>query len=183
MTQNRSRDDLIRFLDYMGEKGLVPPATASARRTAASKVLSVLSDDEAKDIIEVDLDDVMSRFDNRNRHKFTPESLQAYRSRLKAALRDFRAYSSNPVNFRPRGQIRVKLRPPPERQKAVNDAVEQSGLVAQDAVSTLELPNVSVLPIPLRQNLTVRVVGLPFDLTPAEAKKIANIVLAHAIDG
>lgn len=182
MTQNRSRDDLIRFLDYMGEKGLIPPATASARRTAASKVLSVLSEDEAKDIIEVDLDDVMSRFDNRNKHKFTPESLQAYRSRLKTALRDFRAYSANPVNFRPQGQLRIKQRPQPERQKVASDGVNQVNPIKPEADLALELPNVSVFPIPLRQNLTVRVVGLPYDLTPAEAKKIANIILAHAIE-
>lgn len=46
----------------------------------------------------------------------------------------------------------------------------------------VDLPNVNQLPIPLRQNLTVRVFGLPYDLTAAEAKKIANIILAHAIE-
>lgn len=181
MAQNRSRDDLIRFLDYVGDKGLIPPATASARRTAASKVLAVLSDEEAADVLQVDLDDVMSRFDNLNKHRFTPESLQAYRSRLKAALRDFCSYSENPVNFRPQGQTRSSKKLPPERSRGAADNVKAAGSVRHDAVTTMELPNVSVLPIPLRQDLTVRVVGLPFDLTPSEAKKIANIILAHAL--
>lgn len=180
MAENRSRDDLIRFLGYVGEKGLIPSATASARRTAASKVLSVLSEEEATDIIGVDLDDVMAKFDNLNKHRFTPESLQAYRSRLKAALRDFQSYSENPVNFRPQGQTRGKQKGQPERLRATSVNVKPTVNTEGGPLSTSELPNVSVLPIPLRQNLTIRIVGLPFDLTAGEAKKLANIVLAHA---
>lgn len=182
MTQNRSRDDLLRFLGYVGEKGLVPPATASARRTAASKVLSVLSADEAEDITHVDLDDVMSRFDNKNRHQFTPESLQAYRSRLKTALRDFQLYCENPVNFRPQGQVRTKQKSQTERQRVIAEPSKADNIIRHEAALANDLPNVSVLPIPLRQNLTVRIVGLPFDLTPGEAKKIANIIVAHATE-
>jgi hypothetical protein len=185
MSQNRSRDDFIRFLEYLGEKGLVPQATASARRTAAYKVLSVLSDDEAQDIIDLDVDHVMSRFDNLNPHQYTPESLQSYRSRLKTALSDFRAYAENPVSFKPNGKVK-------QRQKstavATLDAKKRSTAMAQPALAVgfsnapvVDLPNVSQLPIQLRQNLIVRVFGLPFDLTKQEAQKIANIVLAHAL--
>jgi hypothetical protein len=39
---------------------------------------------------------------------------------------------------------------------------------------------VSVLPIPIRENLIIQIQGLPFDLTPAEANKIANVVRAMA---
>jgi len=184
MTQNRSRDDFIRFLEYLGEKGLVSQATASARRTAAFKVLAVLSDEEALDVIDLDIDHVMSRFDNLNPHQYTPESLQSYRSRLKTALADFRAYSENPVLFRPNGRIRQRQKAgsvvtPESRKKlpAVVSPVPASGFSNAPAV---DLPNVSQLPIQLRQNLTVRIFGLPFDLTRQEAQKIANIVLAHA---
>jgi hypothetical protein len=183
MSQNRSRDDLVRFLDYTGEKGLVPPSTASARRTAATKVLAVLSDDEARDVIQVDLDDVMSRFDNLNRHQFTPDSLQTYRSRLKTALRDFQSYCENPVNFRPLGASRTKVKSATERPKQAGQLTRANPIIQTEPTVTADLPNVAVLPIPLRQNLTIRVVGLPFDLTPNEAKKIANIILAHASEG
>ena len=181
MAQNRSRPDLIRFLEYVGEKGLIPPATASARKTAASKILAVLDDVEASDVVGVDLDDVMSRFDNLNKHQFTPESLQAYRSRLKTALKDFEAYCENPVSFRPQGQTRTKSVPKLERQKQEIKAPIARELQNRPATFESDLPNVSVLPIPLREHLTVRVVGLPFDLSPGEAKKIANIILAHAL--
>ena len=185
MTQNRSRDDFIRFLEYLGGKGLVPQATASARRTAAFKVLSVLSDDEALDVIDLDLDHVMSRFDNLNPHQYTPESLQAYRSRLKTALSDFRAYSENPVSFKPNGKVRQRAKATAnaaqESKKKLSSSLNPGIAVGFSNAPAVDLPNVSQLPIQLRQNLTVRVFGLPYDLTKQEAQKIANIVLAHAM--
>jgi hypothetical protein len=36
-----------------------------------------------------------------------------------------------------------------------------------------------VLPIAIRSGVVVEIVGLPFDLTKAEAQKVANIILAH----
>jgi hypothetical protein len=38
----------------------------------------------------------------------------------------------------------------------------------------------SILPIPIRADTTVFVQGLPFDLTEAEAAKIANVIRAMA---
>ncbi len=35
-----------------------------------------------------------------------------------------------------------------------------------------------IVPIPIRPNLTVHVQGLPYDLTEAEARKIAAVVTA-----
>jgi hypothetical protein len=185
MAQNRSRYDLIKFLEYLGDKGLIPQGTASARRTAAAKVLAVLSEDEAQDVIGIDLNHVMSRFDNLNPHQYTPESLQAYRSRLKTALEDFRSYCDNPVSFRPSGQGRNKIKKADGVSKVIKKTAVQEPIPSTSpAVMSpiVDLPNVNQLPIPLRQNLTVRVFGLPFDLTAAEAKKIANIILAHAIE-
>lgn len=185
MSQNRSREDFIRFLDYLGEKGLVARATASARRTAAAKVLAVLSDDEAQDVVSLDIDHLMARFDNLNPHQYTPDSLQTYRSRLKTALEDFRAYGENPVSFRPSGQSRAKQKPNGSSPKAQKSKPIQIGtptaLPLPSTIPAVDLPNVHQLPVQLRPNLTVRIFGLPFDLTQQEAKKIANIILAHAM--
>ena len=185
MSQNRSREDFVRFLDYLGDKGLIARATASARRTAAVKVLAVLSDDEAKDVTGVDIDHVMTRFDNLNPHQYTPESLQSYRSRLKTALEDFRSYCENPVTFKPGGQVRTRSKTSANGTKA--GAKKQTAPLPKAAVAQsqpaplVDLPGVHQLPISLRQDLTVRIYGLPFDLSRQEAQKIANIVLAHAL--
>jgi hypothetical protein len=38
----------------------------------------------------------------------------------------------------------------------------------------------SILPIPIRADLTIYIQGLPYDLTPTEAKKIASVIQAMA---
>ena len=187
MANNRSRDDFIRFLEYLGEKGLVPRATASARRTAATRVLGVLSESETEDVLSLDIDHLMARFDNLNPHQYTPDSLQTYRSRLKTALEDFRAYSDNPVSFRPSGQARnkkagvdsvkgLKQRASAEGPRTVTVASSPSSPSA-----AIDLPNVNQLPVQLRPGLTVRIFGLPYDLSRPEAQKLANIILAHSL--
>lgn len=37
-----------------------------------------------------------------------------------------------------------------------------------------------IIPIPIRDNLVVRVAGIPWDLTPKEAERISRIILALA---
>jgi hypothetical protein len=37
-----------------------------------------------------------------------------------------------------------------------------------------------ILPIKIRKDLTIHIQDLPFDMTEAEAKKIANVILALA---
>jgi hypothetical protein len=182
MSQNTSRDELLQFLGYLGAKGLVAPPTATARRVAAARVLSVLSDDEANNVFAVDLDHLMSRFENLNRGKFTPDSLRTYRSRLKTALDDFRGYVTDPVSFRPSGRTNTKAKAvengKPKRKES--SAERPSAAAPSSAAPAINLPNVNQLPIALRQDVVVRVFGLPFDLSQAEAQKIANIILAHA---
>jgi len=182
MPQNSSRDDFLRFLDYLAEKGLIAKATAAARRTAASKVLEVLSDEEAGDVTALDIDLLMSRFDNLNPRQYTPESLQSYRSRLNKGLEDFRAYLENPISFRPSSPSRSR-KDAGGGQKKVQKVASVVKQPAPTAAPVVDMPNANLLPIPLRQNLTVRIFGLPFDLTKAEASKIANIILAHAVEG
>lgn len=183
MSQNRSRDDLLRFVEYTGSKGLVPTATAAARKAAVNRVTSILSDEEAEDVTNLDLDELMRRFDNLNQHQYTPESLQTYKSRLKTVLEDFRLYRENPLNFRSGSQSRTRVKSNGEKKKSLRTDLTVKESVSGALPKVIQhLPNVTVLPIPLRPDLTVQIAGLPFDLTPAEAKKIANIILAHAME-
>src|SRR5690242_1747920 len=62
MTQDRSRAELLKFLDYLGEKGLMSPVTARSRKASANRVLSILSDEESDDVTKLDLDEIMTRF-------------------------------------------------------------------------------------------------------------------------
>lgn len=182
MSAGRTRDDLYGFLDYLSAKGLIPAATARARKASAKQVLSMLHDDEAADVLALDIDVLMHRFSTKHGQQYTPNSVRDYGSRLRSSIEDFRAYTENPLGFRIPGRNRQKSAESNGRKpsKAPNPASAAAGEHTQ--ASNLSQAS-GILPIPLRADLTVQIAGLPFDLTQTEAKKIANIVLAHATDG
>lgn len=178
----RSREELLRFMDYVRAKGLMSPATVEARKASANKVLGILDADEADDVTKLDLDEVVHRFGNLHGQKYTPDSLRSYKSRTKSAIEDFSRYLENPLAFKPGGLRREKKPANGSPQKKVHQTAQSAS-----PAPPIERPAIapaassSILPIPLRADLTVHVQGLPFNLTPAEAKKIAAVIQAMAM--
>lgn len=183
MDGKKSRAAALEFLEYVAQKGLMTQATARARKAAASKVLGILDENEATDVTSIDIDAVISRFGNLQGKGYTPQSLVAYKSRVKAALVDFASYVENPLAFRPSVQARDRK---PISARASSGATKNTseGLASEasrQSTSAVAGPMASsILPIPIRADLTVYVQGLPFDLTEAEAKKIASVIQAMA---
>lgn len=179
MEAERSRQKLLEFLDYLAEKGLMAEATAASRKAAASKILGILPDEAAQDVTKLDLNDVMRRFQNLEGKNYTPGSLTTYLSRVRSAVDDFRTYLENPLGFRPSLQTRERRRSE-EKKDGLTGAVEVDQRQSVDK-SALKPPlSSSIIPIPIRPDVTVFIQGLPYDLTEAEATKIANVVRAMA---
>ena len=170
MTEKRTRQDFLAFLDWMSEKGLMAKNTVAARKAAANKVLGILSDDEAHDVTVLDLDAVMRRFTNLEGKGYTPGSLTTYLSRLRSALDDFKLYLDKPLQFRPGVQQRERHRP--EVQKETPPAAPTGN---GETISS-RAPN--ALSIPIRPGTMIVIHGLPYDLNEAEAAKIANVIRA-----
>lgn len=173
-----SSEALLAFVDYAGSKGLMNKATAAARKAAIKRVSAILEAHEAQDVTKLDIDEVMRRFSNLEGEAFKPQSLAAYRSRFRAAVEDFVQWKRDPMSFRPaRGGISRK----PPRLSSKDDS--PSAVRTHDiAPAPTNLSQTHSLPIPIRSDLTVYVHGVPFDLSKAEAKRIANVVLALAIE-
>jgi hypothetical protein len=176
-----SRSALLAFVDYLSAKGLMNKTTASARKAAANRVLGVLDEVEASDVSQLDLDDVMTRFHHLEGSKFKPQSLNTYKSRLKSVIEDFLRYQRDPMNFKPNGQSSGR-RTPDRARASDSPAPLRHESVRRSSEQTVEAPpaSVSILPIPIRADLTIKVQGLPFDLTVGEANKIANVIKAMA---
>lgn len=181
MNGNRSREAALEFQDYLASKGLMAKATAMARKASMGKVLAILSEEEAKDVTSLDIEELMLRFGNLQGKSYTPQSLTTYKSRIKSALDDFANYLENPLAFRPslnKREVKPKSKPaaantaPSPQVQEVELPLIKSGAPSFDAAS--------ILPIPLRQDLIIRIHGLPFDLTESEARKIANVIMAMA---
>lgn len=173
-----SRTALLDFQDYLSKKGLMNKATASARKAAVNKVLGILDEAESGDVSALDIDKVMSRFHNLEGSKYTPSSLNIYKSRVKSAIDDFLRYQKDPLNFKPAGQNvgraeRAKTPSPNEVTPPRTEVHRHSPIEAPPAA-------VNIIPIPIRPDLTIKIQGLPFDLTAAEANKIANVIKAMA---
>lgn len=173
-----SRAALLDFQDYLSKKGLMNKATASARKAAVNKVLGILDEAESGDVSTLDIDKVMSRFHNLEGAKYTPSSLNIYKSRVKSAIDDFLRYQKDPLNFKPAGQNVGRA----ERAKTPTPGTVVPPRTEVHRNNPIEPPPaaVNIIPIPIRPDLTIKIQGLPFDLTAAEANKIANVIKAMA---
>lgn len=182
MTSQRSKEELIKFLNYVGTKGLLSPATVESRKASVNKVLGILSADEAQDVSNIDLDQVMRRFANLHGQGYTADSLRTYKSRTKSSIDDFLRYVENPMAFRVSGPKRQpRAKPAPQNN---SKPAEAPSAPPSHPTHSVGIPSAgsSIIPIAIRSDVVVHVQGLPLDLTPREAKKISNVILAMAMD-
>ena len=182
MSTDRSREALGRFLDFLGEKGLMAPATAQTRKTSALKLLGVLDKEEAVDVTNIDVDQIARRFTNLHGQSYNPESVLAYRSRLKSALADFRAYLDNPLSFKPalQGRERTSRNRKEAGETPKTERIDPPA-EPQRSQSSPVMASSNVMPIPIRADLTILIHGLPHDLTEIEARKISGVITALAV--
>lgn len=174
----RSLDDLLEFLDWMASKGFMAKNTAFGRKAACSAVLGILDPEEREDVTQVDIDQVMSRFTTLEGKKYAPKSLKVYRGRTQNSILDFNRYKADPENFKALATASKNAEPSkPEKRKTLPDRSTPSPV----PVNSTPMHSPNVYPIPIRADLVVRIHGLPFDLTRAEAERIANVVKAMAV--
>jgi hypothetical protein len=189
MAEGRSKKDFLEFLDWTGNKGLLPLNTAQARKAVANKVLAALESDELEDVTSLDIDNVMVRFTNKFGKRYTPESLRTYQSRFESSIADFKAYCADPVGFRPSGRStnrnkngddgndKPKVAKAPKRLSIHKSQPTPQQNTAHEPTG---VPSGNIVPVQIRADLTVKIGPVPFDLTKSEASRIANVILALA---
>lgn len=176
-TQDMSKDALTGFLNYMTDKNMLSTATLASRKAAVNTLLGVLGPEEVADVTKVDLDQAAIRLNNKRPNDFRPESLKVYKSRVASAVYDFVNYRKDPVNFKPRLFI-AKL-PGAAKPPAPKSDAGQGGKPNPPG-NTIDTGEITI-PIPLRPNLVMKLVGVPSDLTRAEAIRIAAVINAFAV--
>lgn len=181
---DKSLGALIGFLDWTAEKGLMPKNTVGGRKAAASSVLGVLTPEETADVTTVDLDRTMARFINLQGKRYNTSSLNVYKSRTNAAIKDFQRWLNDPLAFKPQAS-KMEKKPSASGSKSRKPAsvsdTQQEHYQSHSPSPPAQAPT-NVFPIQIRENLVVRIHNLPFDLSPAEAEKIANVVKALAMN-
>lgn len=180
---DKSLKSLVEFLDWTADKGLMAKNTVGGRKAAVSAVLGILAPEETSDVTTIDLDSAMSRFVNLQGRKYNTSSLNVYKSRTNAALNDFKTWLIDPLSFKPYASKADRKAPTkiarPALETVTRARVEEGQAAAQSTPANQATAN--VFPIPIRENVVVRIHNLPFDLTASEAEKIANVVKAMAM--
>ncbi|WP_261090323.1 hypothetical protein [Serratia quinivorans] len=166
-----SAQNFERFLHNLPSSNIVSEATARNLRDASLRLLGHISGlDEIEDVRDLKVEDLIERLRLASEGAVSSASMQAYKSRFQSALDKFIAFENGdltPTIDEMRHNTQMgKTRMTPQRK-----------IVKQECdTKTFELP------IPLRNDLLLRIENLPLDLTKEEAAKISKIIEAYARD-
>jgi len=183
MENRYSELELMNFMDWLGNKGLLNPTTAKSRKIAAGKVLSALDDNEKLDLRTIDREQVFQRFSNKFSKDFTPDSLTTYKSRFNSAIDDFLRWIDNPAGFKT-GISQKSTKPKSEesgKQFIKRKKFTDTSSKANEPPPPPPNPTSVNFPIPIRSGIVVEIRNLPMDLSASEAERIGAVVKALAM--
>ncbi len=178
MAGSYSSDSLLNFLKDVVVAGHMPAATARSRSHAARALMTYLTDAENGDLRVLATNALRSRLAEDQGGALRPEVADLYVERLESALADFLPFAEAPDQFEggrsseSGDERQVDLAEQPEHRRALESARLRFDRNRSD-----------IIPIPLPRGNTVYIHGLPPDLSPAEAQKIARVVTALADSG
>lgn len=178
MAGSYSLDSLLRFLKDVVVAGHMPAATARSRSQAARALKVYFTDGENSDLRILDLDALRSRLAEDQGGALRPEVADLYVERFESALADFLPFAEAPDVFEG-GKSHEN---PPEQPTVLEERPEDRRAL-ESARLRFDRNRSDIVPIPLPRGSTVYVHGLPPDLSPAEARKIARVVAALADSG
>jgi hypothetical protein len=178
MAGSYSSDSLLRFLKDVVVAGHMPAATARSRSQAARALMAYLTDGENSDLRVLDIEALRSRLAEDQGGALRPEVAELYVERLESALAEFLPFAESPGVFEAGSSNETHDTRPidPEERPEDRRALESARL-------RFDRNRSDIVPIPLPRGSTVYVHGLPPDLSPAEAQKIARVVAALADSG
>jgi hypothetical protein len=179
MESDYSKTALLRFLDFIEEKGLLTKQNAQNWRVATGKILDDMSAAEASDVRNLDIDTAFRRFANRTAGKFSPNTLAEYRRRATLAIENFVQYASNPEAYKPLSQTGPK--------KTSATQIRPEAKLPASSAETRTAESVSAtagglaMPFPLRSDFLAQIV-IPRNLSTDEARRLSAFILTLATD-
>ena len=169
----QGKTELLEFLDFAGNKGLMTKANAQSLRSACTAVFSIFDDAETDDVFATDLDDLFHRYENIKGMEVSPNTMKAYRQRVKQAISDFGRYKENPTQWKPAGGPRSNNA---GKRSSKTPTANPRGTDPQAPADSSVLGPVSADEIthqfPLRRDAVVRISGIPFDVTRSEMARM-----------
>ncbi len=172
--QDFSKNGLLKHLKQSAISGVLNPAVARSRKTAAEQLLNHVTSEERLNLKLLDVDELCSRIHKLEDSSIRVEALNLYNSRLKSALSDYFSWLEDPQEFVSNsGSSKNSIK----AQKLKNTAEEKA---LEEITLRVNSMQEDIIPIPLREDLVVFIKDLPLDLTKKEANKIIRIIKAYA---
>lgn len=168
-TNGRDLDALYRFLRHAMEAELIGRNTALSLASSCRSVFAVLDDQERTDIPAIDLDDVCRRYENTLPDTVSPVTTQTYQRRARQTVADFRRFLDDPANWRP-----AYPRHYPHTRSTRTTAPAATTPVAQAPAETDQQ-------FPVRRDTTIRITGIPIDITQAEMTRMTDFLSSLVI--
>jgi hypothetical protein len=181
-------EGLQQFLTWAGGRGEINPSTAGSLSVAVRAVLAVEPDPDRVDVREINVEDVLDRFETLNRTGYTTQSMQVYKSRFRRAVSMYVAWLEKRsdwknVGGRSRATKTAGAGSGSNNSKRVGSKSTQARAAAapapaaphRDGEPTSDVTPMVPYDLPLRPGLRVRLV-LPEALTKADATRIAAFV-------
>jgi hypothetical protein len=165
---------LIDHWSWAAEKGVMNRHTAAGLRAACVQVLNVVDDPQQIEIASLDVEDLLTRFQNLRKQRFKPQVLEAYKRRFRNAVKSYKEYLESPGTWKPASQERAAGGD--RRQRDSSAGAAWSGPTAgQERARSAIAAGTEEYPFPLRPGVMARLV-LPVDLSSDEARRIKAFV-------
>lgn len=174
MQNSHSLEDLLDFLAHASERGLVPTATAQALAVATRNVFSVLDGSDRASLPLDDLDGVIKRFNNKRARDFSAGSLKEYGRRVRRAVDLYQQWKNDPANF----SVKTRSTSASKKANRTNDRTATDE-PSPSPISSDSMPRASTgyeTAVPVRPGHVVTITNIPFDLTSAEADRLAQFI-------
>ena len=174
-TEDYSKNGLLTYLRESARSGVLNPAVARSRKIAAVHLLDHIESEERLNLRLLDVDNLCSKIHKLEDSSIRVEALDLYNSRLKSALEDYFNYLDDPENF-----VSTAIKQPNTKVQKEKDCQEQKAL--EDITLSQTEKHEDIIPIQIREDLTVFIKDLPMNLSKSEALKITRVVMAY-VDG
>jgi hypothetical protein len=164
------------------ERGIAPSSAVNPWKSAAKQVFARVEDTDdfgSVDVQALDVDEYMTRFVNKSRGEYKPDSLTAYGNRFRKGVEAYRGYLADPMGWRP------KLRSSSARHSsegAANGRRAGSGTAAPAppipaTIPGTPPPNLINYPFPLRSGQMAHL-HLPSPLEKEDAERLTQFLRA-----
>lgn len=203
-----TKAEFFQYLDSAIKRGDVNQHTGNAWRGASKTVMSDLEDEG--DVEKLDVRAALLRYNNKNPHELSGDSLKKYEQRAKTAIAEFLRWKNDPMGYKPPSKtlgaktatngVRQVLR----RTKITKLDAEGNRTVLPNGAETgivgvkgfpenlhINTPNLHmnvpksepalIVPFPLRPGVVVTMT-IPQDLSTDEAKRLSVFILALGHD-